>query len=175
MADNTQLNVGTDGDIIASDDIGGVKHQLVKLEFGNADSATMVSSENPLPVTIVIGTVATHHITATAAVNTAVTATLPAAGVGMFHYITSISLVKLYAALGVASGAGIIITSTNLPGSQAWTTEQRAEASSVTKLVIEQELVHPKKSSVANTATTLVAPAQAQTVWRWNVSYFIAA
>lgn len=34
MADNTTLNAGTGGDVIASDDIAGVKHQRVKLSLG---------------------------------------------------------------------------------------------------------------------------------------------
>jgi hypothetical protein len=34
MADNTELNPGTGGDVIASDDIGGVKHQRVKVSLG---------------------------------------------------------------------------------------------------------------------------------------------
>ena len=34
MADNTTLNAGSGGDVIASDDIGGVKHQRVKLSLG---------------------------------------------------------------------------------------------------------------------------------------------
>jgi hypothetical protein len=38
MADNTELNAGTGGDTIATDDIGGVKHQRVKLSVG-ADGA----------------------------------------------------------------------------------------------------------------------------------------
>lgn len=47
MADNT-LQGGSD--LIATDDIGGVKHPLVKIEFGAADSATQVSAAAPLPV-----------------------------------------------------------------------------------------------------------------------------
>lgn len=47
MADNTTLP-GT-GDVIASDDIGGVKYQIVKAAFGALDTATLVSSTNPLP------------------------------------------------------------------------------------------------------------------------------
>lgn len=50
MADNTTINAGTGGDVIASDDIGGVKHQRVKVEFGADGSATDVSAANPLPV-----------------------------------------------------------------------------------------------------------------------------
>lgn len=54
MADNTQLNAGTGGDIIATDDIGGIKHELVKVEFGGPDSATQVENQpgRKLPVDI---------------------------------------------------------------------------------------------------------------------------
>lgn len=51
MADNTTINAGTGGDTIASDDIGGVKHQRVKVQHGADGSATDVSTASPLPVT----------------------------------------------------------------------------------------------------------------------------
>lgn len=111
-------------------------------------------------------------VTATAAVNTGSTATLPAAGAGLFHYITSIQLVKLYSVVGVAAGAGVIITSTNLPGGPAWTTEQLASVAGTAPIVIDIVFDRPLKSSVANAATTFVAPAQLQTIWRWNVGYY---
>lgn len=51
MADNTLLNVGTGGDTIASDDIGGIKFQRVKLIYGaDGSNSGDVSSANPLPV-----------------------------------------------------------------------------------------------------------------------------
>ena len=50
MTDNTTINRGTDGDTIATDDISGIKHQLVKMEFGESDTATQVSSDDPLPI-----------------------------------------------------------------------------------------------------------------------------
>lgn len=53
MADNTTLNSGTGGDTIATDDIGGVKHQRVKIQHGDDGSATDASATNPLPVTAV--------------------------------------------------------------------------------------------------------------------------
>lgn len=117
---------------------------------------------------------ATLHVTATAAVNTAVTATLPAPGAGLFHYITSIELRKQYSIVGVAAGAGVVITSTNLPGTPAWITEQLASPAGTNQRVIEYRAMTPLRSSVANTATTFVAPAQLQTIWRWNISYFTA-
>ncbi len=52
MANNTQLNTNvTAGDTIATEDIAGVKHELVKVEFGADGVATKVSAADPLPVT----------------------------------------------------------------------------------------------------------------------------
>lgn len=54
MADNTILNSGTGGDTIASDDIAGVKHQLVKVEWGPADTANQTddATGKRLPVKV---------------------------------------------------------------------------------------------------------------------------
>lgn len=48
MADNSTLPAT--GDVIAADDIGGVKYQRVKPAFGVDGSATDVSATNPLPI-----------------------------------------------------------------------------------------------------------------------------
>jgi hypothetical protein len=40
------------GKNVSSDEIGGVEHQQVKLEFGNKGSAFLVSEDYPLPVTL---------------------------------------------------------------------------------------------------------------------------
>lgn len=60
MADNTTLNTGTGGDVIATDDIAGVKYQRVKIVQG-ADGVNDgdVSSSNPLPIdgTVTVGNV----------------------------------------------------------------------------------------------------------------------
>ena len=50
MVDNTLLDAGAGGDTIATDDIGGVKHQQVLLEFGPINTATRVAAASPLPV-----------------------------------------------------------------------------------------------------------------------------
>lgn len=49
MADNLGYTPGS-GATVAADDIGGVHHQLIKVEYGAADSATQVSETAPLPV-----------------------------------------------------------------------------------------------------------------------------
>jgi hypothetical protein len=52
MADNTTLNAGAGGDVIAADDIGGVKFQRVKPAWGADGSAVDASVANPLPTAL---------------------------------------------------------------------------------------------------------------------------
>lgn len=333
MADNTQLNVGTGGDLIASDDIAGVKHQRVKVEFGADGSATDVSSASPLPVTVsgtvsiaangVISTVnstavalgiggvftgtsedstefsdvrvsvfsdqasavdglqmqqssngtnwdnidsysvpagtgkifsvgvsarffriaytngavaqtafrlqakyhktyskgssvrpqdartndndfeevlgygmvyngtswdrmrgdatnglrmqktpTTQWVTATAASGTITTATLPAAGAGLVHYITTISLHLYATAARTGVAAPLLVTTTNLPGSPVWTFSTGQLIGVVDRYDVP--INEPIKSSVANTATTFVAPVATSGIWRLNIGYYAA-
>lgn len=50
MADNVQLATMVGGDICAADDIGGVKHQRVKVGHGANGSYVDTSAAAPLPV-----------------------------------------------------------------------------------------------------------------------------
>ena len=49
MADNVLLNSGSGGETLATDDIGGIQHQKVKVEYGDNNAATEVSFTNPFP------------------------------------------------------------------------------------------------------------------------------
>jgi hypothetical protein len=51
MSDNTTLPTMAGGDVIATDDIGGIKFQRVKNTFGVDGVAVDVSTTNPLPCT----------------------------------------------------------------------------------------------------------------------------
>lgn len=55
MADNVAITQGS-GTIIATEDVSGVQHQKVKIEFGTDGVATMVSASDPLPVSATIDT-----------------------------------------------------------------------------------------------------------------------
>lgn len=51
MADDIVLNAGSGGDTIKADeDVGGKKHQYVKVEFGADNTQTPVDATNPLPI-----------------------------------------------------------------------------------------------------------------------------
>lgn len=52
MADNVTLNAGSGGSVVATDDIGSVHYQRVKISQGADGSASDVSTANPLPVQI---------------------------------------------------------------------------------------------------------------------------
>ena len=127
-------------------------------------AAGFIIYNRPIPATL--------WVTATAAANTAATATLPAAGTGMFHYITAISIVR-NATAALAGTATIIHTTTNLPGSPAWSVGN-AMAAGGTQVDVDWQPGVPLKSSAANTATTVVAVAAgAAVLGRVNVSYYV--
>lgn len=113
-------------------------------------------------------------VTATAAANAIATATLPAGAAGLFHYITHLQIVR-NATAAVAGTATLIHTSTNLVGSPAWSVGN-AMAAGGTQVDLDINFSSPLKSSVAATATTIVAPAGGVGVLnRINVGYFLGA
>lgn len=112
--------------------------------------------------------------TNTGAANAAVTLTIPAPGVGLFHYISGLYVARAGAA-ALAGTAVLVITSTNLPGSLAWSVGNASAAGSTLRDV-EYQPAQPLKSLVANTATTIVAPAPgAGVLWRINALYYVGA
>ena len=50
MADNLELNAGSGGAVLATDELGGVHFQRMKVNFGGDGLATDVDAANPLPV-----------------------------------------------------------------------------------------------------------------------------
>jgi len=115
---------------------------------------------------------ATLHVTVTAAANTAATITLPAAGAGLFHYITYLNC-RRNATAALAGTATLIITTTNLPGTPAWSNGNAMIAGGTVE-DIDMQPSHPLKSLVANTNTTIVMPAAGAAVLnRGNCSYYV--
>jgi hypothetical protein len=57
MADNVELDSMSGGAVVATDDIGGVQHQYVKVEYGADGAATPVSASNPMPTRPIDGTI----------------------------------------------------------------------------------------------------------------------
>jgi len=130
-----------------------------------ATAADFLINNNPVPSSL--------HITATGVANAAATATLPAPGAGMFHYITHISCMR-NATAALAGTATLLITTSNLPGNPVWSTGNAMVAGG-TQVDVNYTPTTPLKSLVANTATTVVMPAAGAAVLnRVNVSYYIS-
>lgn len=110
-------------------------------------------------------------VTNTGAANAAVTLTIPAPAAGLFHYITGLYIHRAGAA-ALAGTAVLVVTTTNLPGAMAFSIGNACPAGGMMR-DIEMEPVTPLKSSVAATATTIVAPVPgAGVLWRiWAVYY----
>jgi hypothetical protein len=103
--------------------------------------------------------------TNTAATGVAMTLTLPAPGLGLFHYLTHIRIQRHTSALLTAGATPLIVTTTNLPGSMAFSFEADASPQGVMKEQVF-EPSQPLKSVTANTATTMVCPATTGVIWR---------
>lgn len=113
-------------------------------------------------------------VTATGAASAAVTATLAASGVGLFHYITRIRISKYVSATLTAGAAPSIVTSTNLPSTPSFDFKTLGALgdSEVMDIFFTG---NPLKSSTANTATTLVAPVLTGAIWKIQVFYYAGA
>ncbi len=129
--------------------------------------ADMNSSANVAPIPP-----STLAVTALSTTNSSVTATLPSVS-GQFHYITSI-LIQRSCGTALTGSAVLAITTTNLPGSLAWTAGNACAVGSTNNDVV-LNLTSPLRSSAVTTATTIVCPAAgAAVVCRITVLYFAA-
>jgi len=185
MADNFQITQGS-GTFIATDQAGSGEHyQRVKLVEATLDSTSPTGvTSNPLKVdgsgatqpvsgTVAIsnfpsfGTISTLCISTTGIAGAAVTATLPAVS-GQFHVVTAIEIVR-FSTANTSGAVPTVITSTNLPGSLAFTIDiVGSTGQSLERYYPDLNL----KSSVVNTVTTIVCPATTNIIWRVNVFYY---
>lgn len=107
----------------------------------------------------------------TAAAGAALTVTLPAV-VGKNHFITFLQIVAYAAAATTGVATPVVVTTTNMPGGDAYTFPTALAIGTVAEQ--KYEAGRPIKSAVANTATTIVCPATTGVIWRVNVDYYVA-
>ena len=111
--------------------------------------------------------------TVTAAANTAATLTIASPGTGLRNYITGIEITR-NATAALAGTATLVITTTNLPGSLAWSVGNAMLAGG-TQIDVSRDFTQPVQSLAQATATTIVMPAPgAAVLWRCNAYYYVA-
>lgn len=139
-----------------------VSAAALPLPAGAATEATLAALPKPSTLTVVLQPAA----------NTGGTLTLPAAGAGLFHYITRIRIARQATAV-LAGTALLAITTTNLNG-RAYRVGNVMAAGGHQRDVDDSGA--PIKSAVANTATTIVVPVPGAAVsWDVQVDYYAAA
>ena len=125
-----------------------------------------------IPVTVISSPSSNLVATITAVSGAAVTLTIPAV-VSQIHYITSLKIGLYSTAARVGAAAPIIVTTTNIPGALAFTFDT---AGAVGTNIIQEAIVSiPLRSSVLNTATTIVCPIVTGGIWRITATYFTGA
>lgn len=112
--------------------------------------------------------------TTVGAAGAAVTLTLAAPGVGLRHYLTYLHIFRFPTALLTAAATPVTITTTNIPGSLAFSCSADAAAQGAGSIVIQQDWAYPIRTSAQNTATTIVCPATTNVIWRVTAGYFVA-
>jgi hypothetical protein len=111
--------------------------------------------------------------TITAAVSTAATLTLASPGAGLRHYITYLRIVKFASTALTAAAAPVVVTTTNIPGSLAFTLPADA-APQGSVFAYQEDFSYPLATSAQNTATTIVAPLTTGVIWRITAGYYVA-
>ena len=111
--------------------------------------------------------------TATGAASAAVTLTLAAPGVGLRHYLTYLRITRFASALLTAAAAPVLVTTTNIPGTLAFTIPAEA-ALQGSVFVYQENFAFPLMSSAQNTATTIVCPITTGVIWRVTAGYYVA-
>jgi hypothetical protein len=115
----------------------------------------------------------TSIVTSVGASGAAVTLTLPAPGAGLRQYVTYLSINKFAAALLVAAAAPVTVTTTNLPGTLAFSFPADAAAQGTIDRWRE-DFAYAIAASAQNTNVTIVAPITTSVIWRITAGYFIA-
>jgi hypothetical protein len=134
--------------------------------------ATLAAGTAPLDDSLQ-GMVTPLYGTVTAATGVAATLTLAAPGAGLRQYITYLRIVRSATALLTAGATPTVVTTTNLPGSMAFTFGADAAPQGTDK-IIQEDFAYPVAASAQNTAVTIVCPLTTGVIWRVSAGYYIA-
>lgn len=127
----------------------------------------------PLLDQSLVGMVTPQLATAVGAAGAAVTLTLASPGAGLRHYLTYLSINRFATALLTAAAAPVTVTTTNLPGSLAFSFGAEALAQGVLDRWRE-DFAFPLAASAQGTPTTIVCPITTAVIWRVTAGFYVA-
>lgn len=118
-------------------------------------------------------TITSTLATTVGASGAATTLTIAAPGAGLRAYLTYLSINRFAAALLTAAATPVTVTTTNLPGSLAFSFAADAAAQGTIDRWRE-DFAYALATSAQNTATTIVCPATTNVIWRVTAGYYVA-
>lgn len=141
--------------------------------YTSGAATTTLAANTVAPDWTLDGAITSLAVTATGAAGAAVTLTLPAPGAGLRQYITYLSINRFATALLTAAATPVVVTTTNLPGSLAFSLP--ADAAPQGDLYPwREDFAYAFAASAQNTATTIVCPATTSVIWRATAGYYVA-
>lgn len=141
--------------------------------YTSGSATTVLVANNANYDNLMFGPVTSGIGTITAASGAAATLTLASPGAGLRHYLTYLSINRYAAAVLTASATPVVVTTTNLPGSLAFTVPADAAALGTIDRWRE-DFAFPIASSAQGTATTIVAPVATGVIWRITAGFYVA-
>lgn len=141
--------------------------------YTSGAASAVLAASLPLPDQSLDGMITPLVVTAVGAAAAAVTLTLPAPAAGLRHYLTYLSIDRFAAAALTAAAAPVTVTTTNLPGSLAFSFAADA-ALQGTLDRWRESFSYPLAASAQATATTIVCPTTTGVSWRATAGYYLA-
>jgi hypothetical protein len=139
----------------------------------SGSATTVIAATTALLDQSLIGATTSLLVSPTGAAGAAVTATLPSPGAGLRHYVTYLRILRSASAALTAGAAPTVVTTTNLPGTLAFSFGADAALQGTDKL-IQEDFAYPLAALAQATATTIVAPVTTGVIWRITVGYYVA-
>ena len=146
---------------------------LVTAYTSGGSTATLVASNALFDDFAKNGSVTPLVVTAVGAAAAAVTLTLPAPGLGLRQYLTYLRIGRFATAALTAAAAPVTVTTTNIPGTPAFTFPADA-ALQGTLFNYQEDFAYPIMGNAQNTAMTVVCPATTAVIWRVTAGYYVA-
>lgn len=152
----------------------GYRQVRARVTAYTSGSATTTLAANSAPYdNLLFGPVASGIGTTVGTAGAATTLTLTAPGAGLRHYLTYLSINRFATALLTAAATPVTVTTTNLPGTLAFSFPAEAAAQGTLDRWRE-DFAFPVASSAQNTNTTIVGPATTNVIWRITAGFFVA-
>ena len=152
----------------------GYRQVRARVTAYTSGSATTVLAANSAPYdNLMFGPRTTGIGTTVGAAGVATTLTLAAPGAGLRHYLTYLSINRFATAALTAAATPVTGTTTNLPGTLAFSFPAEAELQGTLDRWRE-DFAFPLATSTQNTATTIVCPATTGVIWRVTAGFYVA-